>query len=426
MPVAPEPRHSSGMEEAGKRVAWVELYLDLVFVIAVGGLAHLIVAEPETRSVWIALGLFLPLWWTWIGFAALYNRRGADTRPQRLLFLAASVPAGIAAVAIEPVAAGDVAVFAGSLAVIRGLLAVAYADAEPRIARAYLVSGIVLGTSIAVPEPFRYVLWAIAIGGESGATLARDRAAIYRARHAHDPSVLRPADPTDALDPHHFAERFGLFLIILLGEVLVEAGEASLNGHAVTASGWAALAAAMVLAGGLWWLYFDAAVEINLAVLRLTGGSPVAARAVFAGGHMLPCFALLMTAAGVGLLLEEHVPDIAYSLASVGIGIYLAGTRVFLRGAARGPLAVRVLVAVATFGLGRLRPELPPHAYLWVLAGWVALCALLGTTSSGVPEAVEQRPGHDRGGAVALEPPVGDLPQAGEEHGAERPQDPLR
>jgi hypothetical protein len=46
------------MDGAGRRVSWVELYLDLVFVLAVGQLAQLIVAEPETRSVWIALGLF--------------------------------------------------------------------------------------------------------------------------------------------------------------------------------------------------------------------------------------------------------------------------------------------------------------------------------------------------------------------------------
>ncbi len=53
-------------------------------------------------SVWIALGLFFTLWWTWVGFAVLYNRHGADEPLQRLLFLAASVPAGVAAVAIEP------------------------------------------------------------------------------------------------------------------------------------------------------------------------------------------------------------------------------------------------------------------------------------------------------------------------------------
>ena len=90
----------------GKRVSWVELYLDLVFVLAVAQLANLIVADPEMSSVWIALGLFATLWWTWVGFAVLYNRHGADRPEQRLLFLAASVPAGVAAVAIEPASVG--------------------------------------------------------------------------------------------------------------------------------------------------------------------------------------------------------------------------------------------------------------------------------------------------------------------------------
>src|SRR4051794_2795115 len=127
----------------GKRVSWVELYLDLVFVLAIGQIAHLIVAEPEMHSVWVALGLFFVLWWTWVGFAVLYNRQREDAPLQRLLFLAGSVPAGVAAVAIEPASEGDVTVFAISLAVTRLVLAVANGEAghgtqllQLRIARA--------------------------------------------------------------------------------------------------------------------------------------------------------------------------------------------------------------------------------------------------------------------------------------------------
>ena len=85
------------MSAPGKRVSWVELYLDLIFVLAVGGLAHVIEEHPEMRSVWIALGLFVTLWWTWIGFAVLYNRYGADRTVDRLVFLAGSIPAGVSA-----------------------------------------------------------------------------------------------------------------------------------------------------------------------------------------------------------------------------------------------------------------------------------------------------------------------------------------
>ena len=141
---------------------------------------------------------------------------------------------------------------------------------------------------------------------------------MHRARRDHDFSAIAPEDPREALDAHHFAERFGLFLIILLGEVVVEAGQTSAAAHVDTAGGWAALGAAMILAGGLWWLYFDAAVEINREVLERSGGSTSIARAIFAIGHMLPAFGLLVTAAGVGLLLEEEPPDIAPWLACVG------------------------------------------------------------------------------------------------------------
>ena len=111
----------------------------------------------------------------------------------------------------------------------------------------------------------------------------------------------------------------------------------------------------MVLAGALWWIYFDTAADFNLRVLELSGGSPTMARTIFAVGHMLPCFALLVTAAGVGLLLEEEPPRIAYWLGCVGIGIYLLGTRVFLKASSRPSGVARVLLLIATFQLARAR-----------------------------------------------------------------------
>jgi low temperature requirement protein LtrA len=368
----------------GKCVSWVELYLDLIFVLAVGQLSHLIVGEPEMHSVWVALGLFFTLWWTWIGFAVLYNRFGADTAPERLLFLAGSVPAGVAAVAIEPASTGDSTVFALSLAITRVVLALAngYGGGwkellRGRIAVSYLLSAALFLVSIWVPEPFRYALWAIGIAQESGSLLHDDREATRRARAEHDWSMLKPADPKEALDPHHFAERFGLFLIILLGEVVVEAGQASVDGHVAGFDGWMALVAAMILAAALWWLYFDAAADLNLRVLELSGGSPSMARAIFAVGHMLPCFALLLVAAGVGLLLEEDPPALAFSLPCVGIGIYLLGTRVFMAAKTHGARVLRLLLLIAIFQLGRLHEALSPHAYLWLLSALAVVCAAL-------------------------------------------------
>ena len=368
----------------GKRVSWVELYLDLIFVLAVGELAHLIVGEPEMRSVWIALGLFFTLWWTWIGFSVLYNRFGVDKAPQRLLFLAGSVPTGVAAVAIEPASTGDVTVFALSLAMARVVLAIAngWGGAwrevlRGRITVSYLISATLFVVSIWVPEPARYVLWALGILLESGTVLHEDRKANRRMRETHDIKVLTPTDPKLAVDSHHFAERFGLFLIILLGEVVVEAGQAAANTDVDSFDGWGALVAAMILAAALWWLYFDAAAEVNLKVLELSGGSPTMARAIFAVGHMLPSFSLLLVASGVGLLLEEDPPPIAYWLPCIAIGMYLLSTRVFMVTTSRAGRTARLVLLIAIFQLGRLHETLSPHAYLWLLAALAVTCAAL-------------------------------------------------
>ena len=368
--------------ESGKRVSWVELYLDLVFVLAVAQLAHLMVAEPETHSVWTALGLFITLWWTWIGFTVLYNRRGDDDVSSRLLFLVASVPVGIAAVAIEPASNGDVAVFALAMAAVRVVLAFGFAAGSKdllnlRSSRAYLMSAVLFVISAVSPRWLRFAMWVVAIASESRPLLNEDREAMHRLRRERDFAAAAPDDPREALDAHHFAERFGLFLIILIGEVVVEAGQTSAAAHVDTTGGWAALGAAMVLAAALWWLYFDAAAEINLEVLKLSGGSTSIARAIFAVGHMLPAFGLIVCAAGIGLLLEADPPDIAPWFACVGAGIYLAGTRGFQRRARTGRSVVRILLVVATFFLGRLEPAFGPRGFLWLLTAWMVACAAL-------------------------------------------------
>jgi low temperature requirement protein LtrA len=191
---------------------------------------------------------------------------------------------------------------------------------------------------------------------------------------------MAPENPAERLDPHHFAERFGLFIIILLGEVVVEAGQASVDGHVASAGGWAALVAAMILAAALWWLYFDAAAEINLKVFQLSGGSPTMARGLFAVGHMIPAFALLAIASGVGLLLEGGAHEqIAYTLPALGIGFYLLGTRVFMVTTTRAGGAARVVLLIATFSLGRFHDTLSAHEYLWLLTAWTVICAALAS-----------------------------------------------
>jgi len=55
---------------------------------------------------------------------------------------------------------------------------------------------------------------------------------------------------------------------------------------------------------------------------------------------------------------------------------------VFLTATARIPGIARALLLVATFQLARLGPDLGPYGYVWLLTGWVVMCAALTTRTS--------------------------------------------
>jgi low temperature requirement protein LtrA len=82
-----------------RRATWLELFFDLVFVAAVGQLANSLIAEPTTARFFEFLGLFVPVWWAWMGFTFYANRFDTDDLPYRLLSLLAMF--GVAALAIE-------------------------------------------------------------------------------------------------------------------------------------------------------------------------------------------------------------------------------------------------------------------------------------------------------------------------------------
>ena len=90
----------------------------------------------------------------------------------------------------------------------------------------------------------------------------------------------------EALDPHHFAERFGLFLIILLGEVVVEAGQGSAEATSTASAAgrrWSRRWCSRARCGGC---TSTPQRRSTCEVLELSGGSPTMARAIFAVGHI--------------------------------------------------------------------------------------------------------------------------------------------
>jgi len=210
-----------------------------------------------------------------------------------------------------------------------------------------------------LPDPVRLVAW-------GGLTIAWVVAFVVLARHR---TFAVAVSPTESM-----VERFGLFAIIVLGEVVI--GVVDGLSHADTD----ALSIATGLLGlgigfGFWWAYFD-------VVGRRMPRNEGPATAAWMMSH-LP-ITLAIAAAGsamVGLIEHAHDPrvpaDTALLIAgSVGLGllslVLIASTLADFRrlpGVYRPVAGAMVAGAIAALAVGWLRPA------AWVLA--LLLCVIL-------------------------------------------------
>jgi low temperature requirement protein LtrA len=399
----PEEPGPAPEESGGKRVSWVELYFDLIFAFAVGQTAHIMVADPHWGGLGRAVGLFVPLWWTWIGFVVLYNRHGEDRISQRLLVLVGTLPCAVAAVETHSAARGDLLAFTFALAGARLVLAVAFAftaEGARTVSIGYGFSTAAFAASAFVPSPWRYLIWAFALLQEAGFLLLRGNGEPLRERNrnrergaARPPRPPRPsrteqvaalfkppADPSRRVDAGHLAERFGGMIIILLGEVVASVGASAVDLPDHNLRYWAGLLAGLVLAAALWWIYFTAAAPMSESVLRSSGGNPNLAYGLYAGGHLSPAFALLTMSAGVSLVLSGDSPQAAAWFVTGGLAVYLVGTRVVLTSRpVRFERQLRWAVAGATACLAFLTPLITAAGVVLVTTGWAAAVAAYET-----------------------------------------------
>lgn len=252
---------SQGGHEAGRKVTWLELFFDLVFVAAVAQ-----VGEPLLHDYSIAgLGrfalLFVLIWWAWHGHTTYATRFDTDDVLHRALTLLQMFAAAAMAVNAKGALDGvESAGFAAAYAVMRLLLVAQYVRARQVVESRRLttihsvgfgIAAMIWLTSALVPAPGRFVLWALALAVDVATPLFTNR-------------QLIEAPP----DAEHLPERFGLFTIILIGEAIVGV----MHGMEQQSS-WpvdAALSAflGMATAFGIWWWYFDAAGATETRVIR--------------------------------------------------------------------------------------------------------------------------------------------------------------
>ena len=315
-------------ETVEKRTSPIELLWDLVFVFAITQVTSLLSRDLSWAGFGRSMLALALVWWAWSAFVWAANAEDADSEVLRAVLLSAT-GAGVHRRARAPprLPRRSAAVrqrlrrsaSAASRAVCRRIPARACLLArdcglcnDGRAGVGLLVIGSFLG------EPGRIVLWTLAavIDYAGPGVLTRKRL-----RGLQDVAVA------------HFAERYGLFIIICLGESLVTAGLAASGRHASTGL-VLAVVLGLLITVGLWWTYFDSSALSAERRLREHHDPVLAASDAYSYLHLLLVAGIIIFAAGIKVTIYHYGQTLAAGprLALCGgVALYLAGHVAFRR-----------------------------------------------------------------------------------------------
>jgi low temperature requirement protein LtrA len=302
-----------------ERVTPLELFFDLVFVLALTQCTALMADDPSWGGLARALLILGLLWWSWVGYAWLTSVVNPEEGTVRFAIFAAMAGLLVASLCV-PEAFGDSALlFACAYAVVRfGQIALFVLASRDEPALRASVMGLAGGTSVGCGLVIVGALFEdnTLQAGIWGLALLLD--------------MLEPylfGSEGWKLAPSHFAERHGLIIIIALGESIVAIGVGA-EGH-VDAGVVAAAVLGIVVAAGLWWLYFDVvALVAGRRLMNATVGREQneIARDSFSYLHFPMVAGIVLLALGMKKTLE-HVDEPLKLVPAVAM---LAGTAIYL------------------------------------------------------------------------------------------------
>jgi low temperature requirement protein LtrA len=313
------------LDDQGERHAtWLELFFDLVFVICIAEVVHTLEDYHSLGDFLGTAGLFVAVWWAWVGYTVYADRFDTDDLLHRVLVLAGMLAVIAMALSIHDALHGGAARFAVAFVAVRGIVLLLNARARRHAAAARPLLNLYLAAfsvgaslwlvSLLVPVPARYLLWGVALLIELSA-----------------PWVGRHQIARAPIHASHLVERFGLFTLIVLGESVISvaqsAAEVSWTPTTVTAAVGGFLAVAC-----LWWLYFD---RIDDGTLR-----SVLRGLIWNYAHLPLLAGLVSVAVGTEFAIREAETGTLERSTTLALG---GGTALYLLATVVAGLAVRSL-----------------------------------------------------------------------------------
>ena len=293
------PRISAALRES-EQVTPLELFFDLVFVLALTQCTQLMSDHPTWTGLGQGIVVLAVLWWSWVGYAWLTSVIDPEEDAVRIVMFVAMAGLLLCALCV-PDAFGDLGLtFALAYGVVRycqiGLFLIASRDDDDL---RHSVWGLAISTGIGVAlllaasqldGAVQGALWVLALALDMGG-----------------PYLF--GSQGWKLVPAHFAERHGLILIIALGESIVAIG-VGVGGELSVGQGVAAVVG-IGLAAALWWLYFDVVALVaarRLERAEVGRDQNEMARDSYSYLHFLMLAGIILVALGLKKTLE-HVDD---------------------------------------------------------------------------------------------------------------------
>src|SRR5919112_5254183 len=348
-----------GTDGVSQRASSLELFYDLVFVFAITQVSHLLLEHLTWGGVLQSLIALLAVYWSWNYTTWTTNELDTETVPVRLLLLGLMLVSLLMSVAIPQAFETYALLFAGSYVAIQVgrhfFLTFVAADSGTiereragRILTWFVVVGALWIAGALVEGTGRYALWLAALALDYYAPLVT-----YWV-----PGRRRLSPETWNVGTEHFAERFGLFIILALGESIVITGattsEGILNWKTILAFVMAFLASAAI-----WWLYFTSVAALGGHYLEVADSRTTLARDAYTYLHVVFIAGIILSAVGDELVIAhpaEILPPYEVAGVAAGPAVYLLAHTLFryrltgTLGVAK-PLGTLACVAVGFLGL---------------------------------------------------------------------------
>jgi low temperature requirement protein LtrA len=310
-------RESDDEEESEHPVTPLELFFDLVFVFALTQVTGFMSADPTWEGVGKGMLILGALWWTWGAYAWLTNEIDPNEGSARLAVFGSMAALFVAALAVPHAFDSDAVLFGLAYFGVRLMHIVLFAEATPHVDVRQATFRL---ARTAIPGPALLIVAGFLDGGAQIACWLLALAIDYSGPYVFGVRGF-------SISADHFAERYGLIVIIALGESIVAIGIGA-AGIELDATVVTAAILGLALACALWWAYFDIVALVARKKLIEAHGHERArlARDSYSYLH-LPMFAgIVLIALGAKKVIahvDEPLDTVPAFALCVGVAFYL-------------------------------------------------------------------------------------------------------